>query len=86
LAVKPARDELNPTRSDLVKSKPFVLWFATIFSSELYKVNKGFWKESDSMAPGIVKSGPAEVLLVPFEHFPDAVNGQEVGWHWTGVL
>jgi hypothetical protein len=33
-----------------------------------------------------VKSGPAEVLLVPFEHFPDAVNGQEVGWHWTGVL
>jgi hypothetical protein len=86
LAVKPASDELNPTRSDLVKSKALVLWFATIFSSELNKVYKGFWKESDSMATGIVKSGPAEVLLVPFEHIPDAVNGQEVGSHWTGAL
>jgi hypothetical protein len=28
----------------------------------------------------------AKVLLIPFEQFPNAVNGQEVWWHWTGVF
>jgi hypothetical protein len=57
-----------------------------MFGFKLYEVNKGFWKETDSIATGIVKSSPAEVLFVPIQQFPDAVNGQEMGWHWTGVL
>ena len=70
----------------MVKSKALVSWFATIFGFKLYEVNKTFWKETHSIATGIVKSDPAEVMLVPLEQFPDAFNGQEVGWHWTSVL
>jgi hypothetical protein len=70
----------------LLKSKALVFWFVAIFGFKLYEVNKGFWKETDSIATGIVKSSPAEVLFVPFQHFPEAVKGQEMRWHWTGTL
>jgi len=38
-------------------------------------MNKSFGKEADPIAARIMKSGPAEVLLVSFEQFPDAVKG-----------
>jgi len=70
----------------LVKSKALVLWFRAIFGFKLYKMNECFWEETNSIATGIMMESRAKVLLIPFEQFPNAVNGQEVWWHWTGVF